>query len=382
MNPAIETILADVAIEREQATIARCRIAEAKTADEQNRARAELHEAMIVLAEAWHRAGLARREERQAERMVEFQAARTAHEAAYTAWRQAAKPDKERLYTAVLEAERIKSTASLRMNLQRDLVRNEDRLVANELNVYGPACAWAEVKQLGIEAFIAGLPINVLEAIVLYVEAETLPLPNMEARAVVRQAIAAGQVEDAQSFMDHHDRFNWNVERAEAERQARAIRRGKARHEMLTPHINFNDLQPGERLELRLHAERGQDVALTNTKGERLTRGDMLDGKDFGTHQPLEVQEPSSEAAETATTCVDTNSESSARQNGAQQTIEDEAPVIQVPDVATIPEAERLAIVALARTGLSRGKICESLYNARGGRAFSKIKAVLDAAGM
>lgn len=49
---------------------------------------------------------------------------------------------------------------------------------------------------------------------------------------------------------------------------------------------------------------------------------------------------------------------------------------------AEVPELERVQIVALAKAGISRGKICEQLYGARGGRGYERVKNTLNAAGL
>ncbi len=56
-----------------------------------------------------------------------------------------------------------------------------------------------------------------------------------------------------------------------------------------------------------------------------------------------------------------------------------EPATVEAPDV---PELERVQIVALARAGISRGKICEQVYGARGGRGYTAVKQTLDAAGL
>jgi hypothetical protein len=47
-----------------------------------------------------------------------------------------------------------------------------------------------------------------------------------------------------------------------------------------------------------------------------------------------------------------------------------------------VPDMERVQILTLAKAGISRGKICEQLYGARGGRGYTSVKRILDAAGL
>jgi DNA segregation ATPase FtsK/SpoIIIE-like protein len=58
------------------------------------------------------------------------------------------------------------------------------------------------------------------------------------------------------------------------------------------------------------------------------------------------------------------------------------APEPAIPEAVDVPELERVQIVALARAGISRGKICEQIYGARGGRGYTSVKRILDAAGL
>ncbi len=58
------------------------------------------------------------------------------------------------------------------------------------------------------------------------------------------------------------------------------------------------------------------------------------------------------------------------------------APEPATVEAADVPELERVQIVALAKAGISRGKICEQVYGARGGRGYAAVKQTLDAAGL
>ena len=52
---------------------------------------------------------------------------------------------------------------------------------------------------------------------------------------------------------------------------------------------------------------------------------------------------------------------------------------VNAADVITVPELERVQIIALAQAGIARNAICKQLYGSVNGREYAKIKAVLGA---
>lgn len=367
MNETIKAMLAEVKPQRDRVTAVRKDLRAAYDAEAQRAAQFALTVAQAELAEAWNRAGQAYRQNDQARRLAAFNEAKEARLQVLEALHQAEKQDAARLHSAFTQAQRAQEQAFMRVEFERDLVGSEVSEIARAFEQYGPASAWQETKRLGADPFVAELPIHVLEPLFAYIEAEALPTPAEAAVADVQRGIAAGAIGDAMKVIREHLRFNWNDLLAEAERAAWRKKRHTARVASITTRIDSSYLETGQTVELRLHAERG-DEAVGVSKATNA--------------QPREAHQEARTAPDVANECTDTTSPPDVPETPVQHATADEATVIDVPDVADVPDVERLAIVALARAGLSRGKICEALYAARGGRAFSKVKAVLDAAGL
>ena len=68
--------------------------------------------------------------------------------------------------------------------------------------------------------------------------------------------------------------------------------------------------------------------------------------------------------------------------NGDLPHVSERSTPTEAPEHLTVPEPERVQIVALAKAGISRRKIGEQVYGSAGGQAYSKVKQTLDAAGL